>query len=176
MKRLVERRGPRPYRDPVDLWRRSGLGKRQIVALARADAFASLGLSRRAVLWAVRGLSDSALPLLDGGPQELRDLEPSVHLPALTLGEQVVDDYAAISMTLRAHPLALLRARLAERDVAPTQVLKTCSNGDVFSDVATLSKPNSAPSVGSREVTSTSIASRSRTALPYSVRFRRCTT
>jgi error-prone DNA polymerase len=82
-------------------------------------------------LWAVRGLSDSALPLLDG-PQELRDLEPSVDLPALTLGEQVVDDYAAISMTLRAHPLALLRARLAERDIAPTTVLKDCSNGDVF--------------------------------------------
>jgi error-prone DNA polymerase len=136
MKRLVERRGTRPYRDPVDLWRRSGLGKRQIVALARANAFASLGLSRRDVLWAVRGLSDSALPLLDGPPlkgsQQLRDLEPSVSLPALTLGEQVVDDYAAISMTLRAHPLALLRPRLAERDVTPTEVLKDCSNGDVF--------------------------------------------
>jgi error-prone DNA polymerase len=132
MKRLVERRGTQPYRDPVDLWRRSGIGKRQIIALARADAFASLGLSRRDVLWAVRGLSDSALPLLDGGPQELRNLEPSVDLPALTLGEQVVDDYAAISMTLRAHPLALLRARLAERDVAPTEALKTCSNGDLF--------------------------------------------
>jgi error-prone DNA polymerase len=131
MKRLVERRGAQPYRDPVDLWRRSGLGKRQIIALARADAFASLGLSRRDVLWAVRGLSDAALPLLDG-PQELRDLEPSVQLPALTLGEQVVDDYAAISMTLRAHPLALLRARLTERDIAPTAVLKECSNGDVF--------------------------------------------
>ncbi|MBV8191455.1 MAG: error-prone DNA polymerase [Alphaproteobacteria bacterium] len=131
MKRLVERRGAQPYRDPVDLWRRSGIGKRQIIALARADAFASLGLSRRDVLWAVRSLSDAPLPLLDG-PQALRDLEPSVHLPALTLGEQVVDDYAAISMTLRAHPLALLRPRLAERDVAPTEVLKTCSNGDVF--------------------------------------------
>jgi error-prone DNA polymerase len=139
MKRLVERRTT-PYRDPVDLWRRSGIGKRQIIALARADAFASLGLSRRDVLWAVRGLSDAALPLLDGpqldgqldGPQKLRDLEPSVSLPALTLGEQVVDDYAAISMTLRAHPLALLRARLTERDIAPTMVLKDCRNGDVF--------------------------------------------
>ncbi len=48
---MVERRGPR-YTSPADLWRRSGLTKRQIVALARADAFASLGLSRRDVLWA----------------------------------------------------------------------------------------------------------------------------
>ena len=54
VKRMVERR-TEPYRDPADLWRRSGLTKRQIVALARADAFASLGLSRRDVLWAVRG-------------------------------------------------------------------------------------------------------------------------
>ncbi|MEK7687678.1 MAG: error-prone DNA polymerase, partial [Pseudomonadota bacterium] len=56
-KRLIERR-IEPYRDPADLWRRSGLTKRQIIALARADAFASLGLSRRDVLWAVRGFSD----------------------------------------------------------------------------------------------------------------------
>ena len=130
MKRLIERRSE-PYRDPADLWRRSGIGKRQIIALARADAFASLGLSRRDVLWAVRGFSNASLPLLDG-PQALPDLEPSVRLRALTLGEQVVDDYAAISMTLRAHPLALLRGRLAARDIAPTTVLKECSNGDVF--------------------------------------------
>ena len=113
VKRLVERR-TEPYRDPADLWRRSGLTKRQIVALARADAFASLGLSRRDVLWAVRGFSDAPLPLLDG-PTEVRDLEPAVTLPTLTLGEQVVDDYAAISMSLRSHPLALLRPALSER-------------------------------------------------------------
>ncbi|MBM3648928.1 MAG: DNA polymerase III subunit alpha [Alphaproteobacteria bacterium] len=129
-KRLVERRTT-PYRDPVDLWRRSGLDKRQIVALARADAFASLGLSRRDVLWAVRGLSDRHLPLLDGSAK-LRDLEPSVTLPTLTLGEQVVDDYAAISLSLRAHPLALLRVRLAERDVSPTAVLASSKNDDLF--------------------------------------------
>ena len=58
VKRMVERR-TEPYRDPADLWRRCGLTKRQIMALARADAFASLGLSRRDVLWAVRGFSDA---------------------------------------------------------------------------------------------------------------------
>jgi DNA polymerase III alpha subunit len=134
VKRMVERR-TEPYRDPADLWRRSGLNKRQIVALARADAFASLGLSRRDVLWAVRGFSDAHLPLLDGplhGPQELRDLEPRVALPSLTLGEQVVDDYGSISMSLRSHPLKLLRPRLAERGVSPTEVLKESRNEDEF--------------------------------------------
>jgi error-prone DNA polymerase len=129
-KRLVEHR-TEPYRDPADLWRRSGLSKRHILALARADAFASLGLSRRDVLWAVRGLSDAPLPLLDKSPR-VRDLEPAVSLPPLTLGEQVVDDYAAISMSLRSHPMALLRPRFSERNVSPTAVLATSSNGDFF--------------------------------------------
>jgi len=129
IKRMVERR-TEPYRDPADLWRRSGLTKRQIVALARADAFASLGLSRRDVLWAVRGFSDAKLPLLDG--PEVRDLEPQVALPALTLGEQVVDDYGSFSMSLRSHPLKLLRPRLADHGVSPTEVLKTSKNEDEF--------------------------------------------
>jgi DNA-directed DNA polymerase III PolC len=130
IKRMVEHR-TEPYRDPADLWRRSGLTKRQIIALARADAFASLGLSRRDVLWAVRGFSDAPLPLLDG-PTEARDLEPAVTLPTLTLGEQVVDDYGAISMSLRTHPLALLRPRFSDRGVAPTAVLEHSKNDDVF--------------------------------------------
>src|SRR5438477_3819591 len=88
MKRMVERRTT-PYRDPADLWRRGGLTKRQILALARADAFASLGLTRRDVLWAVRAFSEASLPLLDARP--VKDREPAVTLPALTLGEQVVD-------------------------------------------------------------------------------------
>jgi len=129
MVRMVERRTT-PYRDPVDLWRRSGLTKRQILALARADAFASLGLTRRDVLWAVRGLSDTSLPLLDERPQ-VRDLEPAVALPSLTLGEQVVDDYAAISLSLRSHPLALLRPALSARRVKRTDVLAQSKNGDL---------------------------------------------
>jgi error-prone DNA polymerase len=127
--RMVERRGDKPYLEPADLWRRSGLTKRQIVALARADAFASLGLTRRDVLWAVRGFSDGQLPLLDTQPQG-RDLEPPVTLPALTLGEQVVDDYSSFSMSLRSHPMELLRVTLAQRGMSSTEVLKTSKNGD----------------------------------------------
>ena len=134
VRRMVERR-TQPYRDPADLWRRSGLGRRQIVALARADAFASLRLTRRDVLWAVRGFSDARLPLLDGpphGPKELHDLEPRVALPSLTLGEQVVDDYGSFAMSLRSHPLALLRSRFAENGVSPTDALKESKNDDEF--------------------------------------------
>ncbi len=129
VKRMVAQRTT-PYRDPADLWRRSGLTKRQIVALARADAFASLGLSRRDVLWAVRGFSDVHLPLFD----EVRahDPEPSVALPALTLGEAVVDDYGSFSLSLRSHPLALLRSTFAQRGISSTEVLENSRNDDVF--------------------------------------------
>ena len=129
--RLMVERRTEPYRDPADLWRRSGLTKRQIIALARADAFASLGLSRRDVLWAVRGFSDAQLPLLDSQPRA-RDREPAVTLPLLTLGEQVVDDYGSFSMSLRSHPLALLRPALSQKGVSGTTVLKDSKNGDIF--------------------------------------------
>jgi error-prone DNA polymerase len=129
MKRLVERRGAVPYRDPADVWRRGGLGRRQILALARADAFASMGLTRRDVLWAVRAFSDASLPLLERRPA-VRDLEPPVTLPGLTMGEQVVDDYASFSMSLRAHPLQLLRPMLIERRMAHSQRLREARTGD----------------------------------------------
>jgi len=124
---LVRRRGERPYRDPADVWRRGGLTKRQILALARADAFASMGISRRDVLWAVRAFSEVSLPLLD----QARIAEPAVSLPKLTLGEQIVDDYSTISMSLRAHPLQLLRPMLSERRMANSEKLRMeARNGD----------------------------------------------
>src|SRR5476651_1718619 len=127
LKRLVERRGKQSYRDQADVWRRGGLTKRQILALARADAFASMGLSRRDVLWAVRAFSETSLPLLD----RARIAEPEVLLPKLTLGEQIVDDYSTISMSLRAHPLQLLRPMLSERRMADSKRLREeARNGD----------------------------------------------
>ena len=128
MKRFVARRGDRPYLDPVDVWRRGGLTKRQILALARADAFSSMGLSRRDVLWAVRAFSEAPLPLLETKP--LRDREPAVSLPKLTLGEQVVDDYASFAMSLRAHPVALLRPMLSQRRMAHSEKLREARSGD----------------------------------------------
>ncbi|MBV8392248.1 MAG: hypothetical protein JOY81_03610, partial [Alphaproteobacteria bacterium] len=129
IKRFVERRTERPYRDPADVWRRGGLSKRQILALARADAFASMGLTRRDVLWAVRAFSEASLPLLEQRPR-VRNLEPKVTLPKLTLGEQIVDDYSTISMSLRAHPLELLRPTLSERRMADSQKLRETRSGD----------------------------------------------
>ncbi|MBX3500430.1 MAG: error-prone DNA polymerase [Alphaproteobacteria bacterium] len=120
MKSLVERRGA-GYRDVADLWRRGEVSRAQIEVLARADAFGSLAMSRRDVLWAAKSLRDDRLPLLDG--VATADREPKVALPTAALGEQVVDDYVSLRMSLRKHPLALLRPRLdADRVTLASQL------------------------------------------------------
>ena len=101
------------YRAVGDVWRRAGVPPATVIGLAEADAFADLGLTRRDALWEAKALTaDAPLPLfardIDG---EAID-EPAACLPAATLGEEVVEDYVATRLSLRAHPLALLRDRL----------------------------------------------------------------
>jgi DNA polymerase-3 subunit alpha/error-prone DNA polymerase len=98
------------YRDVAAVWRRAGTPPRLLAMLAEADAFAALGLSRREALWQVRAIGGEApLPLFAG--LEEAD-EGRVTLPPMTLGEEIVADYVALHLTLRAHPMALLRPRL----------------------------------------------------------------
>ncbi|MGY6411401.1 MAG: error-prone DNA polymerase [Alkalilacustris sp.] len=98
------------YQGVADVWRRAGLAPALLTRLAEADAFAGLGLSRREALWAARGLAGPApLPLFARDLDGEGALEPEVTLPPMGLGEEVVADYASLRLSLRAHPLALLR-------------------------------------------------------------------
>ncbi len=113
---LVAARGA-GYADPLALWRRAGLGRRALEALARADAFRSQGLARREALWTVKALpageaSSAPLPLFAAAAAEEIGAEPQVGLPAMSLGEHVVDDYASLRLSLKAHPVSFLRADL----------------------------------------------------------------
>src|SRR5262249_32451830 len=56
-------RGPRPFASIEEMWRRAGVPVAALAHLAEADAFGSVGLDRRAALWAIKGLSDAPLPL-----------------------------------------------------------------------------------------------------------------
>ena len=103
------------YVAPRDLWRRAGLGGGALDRLAQADAFRSLGLDRRQALWAMKGLGPPPLPLFAAsealaGPQRTR---PEPALPEMTLGQHVAEDYAALSLSLKRHPVAFLRPELA---------------------------------------------------------------
>ena len=99
------------YRDVAALWRRAGTPLRLLRMLAEADAFAALGLSRRESLWQVGAIGgDVPLPLFAGLESEAD--ERPVLLPPMTLGEEIVADYTALRLSLRDHPMALLRSRL----------------------------------------------------------------
>ncbi len=135
--RLVTARGA-GYTGVTQLWHRAGIRKSTLERLARADAFGSLGLTRRDALWAVGSLGAAPLPLfaaaatadapVDEGMHEA-SREAPVRLPAMTLGAAVVDDYAAFRLSLRAHPLALLRPQLAAEGVFRSAQLKELAQG-----------------------------------------------
>ena len=102
------------YLSVPEVWRRAGLAPAVVARLAEADAFASLGLSRREALWEAKALTaDAPLPLFALDIDGEGVMEPVAHLPQMSLGEEVVEDYVAMRLSLRAHPLALLRPLLS---------------------------------------------------------------
>lgn len=143
---IASRRG-NGYPDPETLWLRTGLAPAVLERLAEADAFAGMGLGRRDALWAVRAIRAPApLPLfsdtIDG--EGLR--EPPVALPAMHLGEEVVEDYVATRLTLRAHPMELLRAGLP--GLTPHDMLgRTVGRASVCGLVITRQQPGTASGV-----------------------------
>ncbi|MGH6727427.1 MAG: OB-fold nucleic acid binding domain-containing protein, partial [Pseudolabrys sp.] len=171
-----------PYDSLRDVWLRTGLTPRVLERLADADAFASLGLTRREALWAAKALGrvgdrDDDLPLFasftsprvrgevdppsqgDGGsgegaspqPEQFdrpphpahsfaarhpllvngereESREPDVALPPMPLGEEVVNDYRFLRLSLRAHPAQFLRADLEHRKILCNEALRGIAN------------------------------------------------
>ena len=125
------------YRSLHDLWRRTKLGPAALETLAKADAFGTLGLDRRRALWQIHALDQGQLPLFDleqsaaatqGWPAHIPAEDLAAPLPEMTLGEQVVEDYTATGMSLRAHPLKLLRHRLQPLKIVPSSGLASARN------------------------------------------------
>jgi error-prone DNA polymerase len=135
-----EARNGAPFTSVEDLAWRSGAGKRALNNLAAADAFAGAGLVRRDAAWDARGVPSGPrdLPLFaiaqDQAAAALTDEapmlpEPPARLPAHTEGEAVVGDYLATGLTLRQHPLALLRPLLDARHCDTTRSLAASRAG-----------------------------------------------
>jgi DNA-directed DNA polymerase III PolC len=169
---IVERHGDVAYDSIRDVWLCTGLSPRVLERLADADAFGSLGLTRREALWAAKALGrvggrDDDLPLfaaaatpstvmpraggsssnlggfhentetpaITGSPAFAGDdswrmgagkmREPDVALPPMPLGEEVINDYRFLRLSLRAHPAQFLRADLAARNVVRNETLRT---------------------------------------------------
>ncbi len=132
--RLVTNRGDRPFAGIDDLWRRAMTPVGALTRLAEADAFLEgLRLSRRDALWSIKALRDDPLPLFSAASTDAGELVPEVNepdatLPAMPAGQEVVEDYTHVGVTLRDHPLAFLRDELQARHVM------TCADGTAMRD------------------------------------------
>ncbi|WP_421847601.1 error-prone DNA polymerase [Novosphingobium sp.] len=105
------------FEDVAALKVRAGLSPAMIERLAAADAFGSMGLPRRQALWDARSLvAANALPLFAAADaREEGEERARTRLPTMPLSEEVVADYQTQRLSLKAHPMAFLRAELAER-------------------------------------------------------------
>lgn len=91
--------------------RDAGVSLATLERLADADAFRSMGLDRRKALWEVSALQDMPTELFKGQPSESL-LETQVELPLMGKGEHVVQDYATVGLSLKAHPVSFVRDQL----------------------------------------------------------------
>ena len=124
MQRIVAAREQAPFANAEDLALRAQLDAQDMRALAAADALKSLAGHRRQQVWEATA-QRTAPALLRGVPIDELPLE----LPVAPEGEEIVGDYAALGLTLRRHPLALLRARLARRGLLTAQQLAPLPDG-----------------------------------------------
>jgi len=100
----------RPYASMADLVRRTGVGEGQVEALATAGAFGSLGLERRAALWAAGAVAQARADRLPGtavGAEAPR-------LPGMSPVELGAADLWATGLSSDSHPVQFARERLDE--------------------------------------------------------------
>ncbi|KQB58648.1 error-prone DNA polymerase [Acidovorax sp. SD340] len=123
--RLVEARATGPaFVNTEDLALRAQLSQQDLQALAAADALAGLSGHRRQQMWEAAA-QHTAPPLLRDVPVH----EAPLQLLAAPEGEEILFDYAATGLTLRRHPLALLRPRLARWRLQTALQLNTVPHG-----------------------------------------------
>ena len=104
--------------------RLAGVTRKHIKKLAEGDAFASLHLPRREALWQSMALSDEHYPLFDKpipAGQSAGDRETSqTFLPPMPLAQEVMADYSTTGMSLKRHPMSLIRSQLDEMGITPS--------------------------------------------------------
>ncbi len=122
--RIVTARLQNPFSSTEDLALRAALDQGDLKALAAADALAALSGHRRQQVWDAAALQ-TAPPLLKSVPVE----EDLLLLPAASEGEEVVFDYAALGLTLRSHPVALLREQLSNMKLQTAAQLRDLPSG-----------------------------------------------
>jgi error-prone DNA polymerase len=117
--RIAEVRSIKPFDNLDDLRRRAELSGEDLHALARANALVSLSGHRRQAAWQVAGMQP--MPgLLKDAPIE----DDAIILPPPSEGQEILSDYANVRLSLRRHPVALLRAQLRKMKLSSAAELQ----------------------------------------------------
>ena len=120
---MVARRG-RPFKSIPDLVTRAALDRRARDALARGDALRQLAGHRHGAQWQI-----AAARVHDDLFANLDAQENPVELPEPTEAADIVADYNSTGLTLRRHPMALLRPGLRKTGVLDAATFDERSNG-----------------------------------------------
>ena len=112
----------------VTALREAGVSETALEKLADADAFRSIGLDRRQALWEVSALHDRPVEMFAG--QSVK--EAQVSLPFMTDAEHVIQDYAATTLSLKAHPVSFVREKLKLLHVLTTQEASEVKDGTII--------------------------------------------
>jgi error-prone DNA polymerase len=123
--RIVDARSQSPFLNAEDLARRAGLSAHELTALAQADALQGISGHRYQAAWAVAGIDARPTALL----RSTRVHEVAVEMAPPVEVEDTLADYRAVGLTLKRHPLALLREALSEFKVQTAAVLRTYPHG-----------------------------------------------
>ena len=108
-----------------------GISQAAIEKLADADAFRSIGLDRRQAMWEAAALADRPFGIFSGHASD-SEFEPSVKLPSMSPAEHVLQDYASISLSVKAHPVSFLREKLSNSYVTPAKDLGLYNDGAIL--------------------------------------------
>lgn len=117
---LVNNRS-KPYSSVHEL-RKAGVAEGALEKLADADAFRSMGLDRRQALWEV-STQERPMPVLPD-----KQVEEKISLPGMSLAEHVVQDYASVSLSLKAHPVSFAREQLDMSGITSASKLADLKN------------------------------------------------
>lgn len=126
--RIVAAREAEPFENAEDLARRARLEQHEMRLLAGADALKGLSGHRRNQVWDASALKQPP-SLLRHAPVN----EDAFELPEASEGEEIVFDYATTGMTLRRHPLALLRPMLSRRGLRSAAQMRRVRDGTLVS-------------------------------------------
>jgi error-prone DNA polymerase len=92
-----------------------GLPASAVMKLAEADAFGSLPKTRRPALWDALALPDERPPMPIAKPSD----SDQMSLFPMTEGEEILADYGTVGLSLKGHPVGIVREELKKRRIIP---------------------------------------------------------